>query len=158
VPTYKHVKRDINETRTFSNGNVQPVYNAPTSPTIFELSEEVVFIDNQGTGNPFSDGNQIYLGLEFTALGYRRLDTISALAPSSSETLISNASNLVLNLADGSQASCPLYYKYRPSSYASSATFSVSSTSDWVFQALEWWEYGNEGNDNLFDLNSGLIL
>jgi len=158
VPTYKHVKRDITETRTFSNGFVQTVYNAPTSPTIFELSERAVFIDNQGTGNPFTNGNQIYLGLEFEVLGYRRQDVISALAPDSNEILITNASNLIINLSNGSQVSCPLYYKYRPTNYPGTATFSVSSTNDWVFSALEWWEYSDQNGNALFGLNSGLIL
>lgn len=121
-------------------------YPETVDPTITSLlfSGRVAWVDDDLSGNPFSGGNRLFVGMYFY------------LSPSASGINLSNryapgdniaaGVNLVLQLAD-STVSCPLYQ------YATGLT---TSGSDFVITAKEWWPYATSAGLPAWDTSTGL--
>jgi len=123
-------------------------------------SNELAFIDETGSGDPYDPLNTLYMRLDFNML------TALVVAPSISRGTFGLRSryyddnqtaagvNVVFKLAGGAEVSCPLY-KHN-STYDSNLVF--DSVSDIIIEATKWWPYATSTGDPAWDEDTGLPI
>ena len=122
-----------------------------------EILPEVAWVDDDGSGNPLSSGNRLYLGVIFSAdAQFGPYVKISAQADSGSFNGSPSEmldGNLILKLSGvGNEISCPIYGAMEP------GLMSITST-DWIFEATEWFPYAkNSPPVPVWDTATGLPL
>jgi len=106
----------------------------------------VAFVDDDGSGDPTSPGNRMFIGLEF--------DGTSDISPlgnhyTTREKANTVGANLVFNFGGSGipEASCPLYGLLEV----------TGSATDLVISATKWWEYPTCASGS-FDPDTGLPL
>jgi len=113
------------------------------------FSGSVAWIDDDGSGNPFSSGNRMFAEVEFSGIidasPFAEFISTNINAGGVSMTAIGN--NLIINFGGSGipDASCPLY----------NAFTTVSASADFVITAGKWWEYADRAGLPAWDSTTG---
>lgn len=123
----------------------------------FDVGDNVAWVDKDGSGDPFSAGNEIYLGFNFmgsvTHVNIElEVNSVKDLyTPDDGYSMEELTNKFILELSGGVQVSFPLYVYYSDSG---SATL-VETGSDIVLKAHRWWDYKNKDGSSVWDTSTG---
>ena len=134
------------------------------------FSGAVAWLDDDGSGNPLSGGNRLFIGLQFafeiagefglgsliTTQKSRATDSYSQVV--SNQTLVDTGNFLRLRFASSPlrELAIPLY-SYT-ADYGSGAQEGYTASTDWIFQATKWWPYATTTGDPAWDEDTGLPI
>jgi hypothetical protein len=116
-----------------------------------DFSGEVGWVDVDGSGDPTSPNNEMYIGVELNFSGTNtsistNIDSFYTLA--GTET----GADFVLELSGGQELKCPIYVEniFDPE-------FAFDSVQDVRLKAIEWWPYA-DASGAVWDEDTGLKL
>lgn len=132
------------------------------STAYVNFSGEVAWIDLDGSGNPFSPTNKLYIGMIF-AQGNDPViistDTGELLGDSVSSSSYANSplgADFELELAGGEILSCPLYWGV---TYDVGVSTSVYAATNYRLKATKWWPYAKDSPPTpVWDVDTGLKI
>lgn len=106
------------------------------------FSGDVAWVDDDESGNPFSGGNRLFIGVDFSI--YNSFET--ALGPAFSTNLGSMGSassklaDLKLKLSGTDNYITAAIYGNTDSGWGTN----TPTSTDWIFEATEWWPYAKD--------------
>jgi len=113
---------------------VEPSYDAfGESYLVFSIYQEVAWIDKDGSGDPYSFGNELYIKSNFSASTFHTSNSIEV---SSFKDDLYNPESISIKLVlelKNSTVQIPLFAAYYPDQ--------VYTGEDIIIKACEWWEY-----------------
>lgn len=125
------------------------------------FSGYVAWIDTDGSGNPLSPGNSIYIGLGFVVQSRGTIPTsfstheINTLRPTVG-TVVDTGKKLILRLSGvNNEVTAKLYGATE--TYGDPPETGYHSSTDWIYEATEWWPYQDQ-NGNVWNPATGLPL
>jgi hypothetical protein len=137
---------DLTSYNTFIN-----YYALNVASSDIAFSGEVGWVDVDGSGNPMSPNNEMYIGVDFIFFGNSisistNIDWFYTLA--GTET----GADFVLELSGGQELKCPIYVEniFDPE-------FAFDSVQDVRLKAIEWWPYA-DASGAVWDEDTGLKL
>ena len=143
---------------------------ATCSAVLLDFSGNVAWIDDDGSGNPLSAGNRLFIGMGFhfeivseEGLG-SMITTNKAFATDyyssyvSNQTLVDTGNSLRLRLSSSPlrELVVPLY-SYT-ADYGGGIQAGYTGSTDWIFEATKWWPYADQAGDPVYDQDTGLPL
>ena len=143
---------------------------ATCSEVVLNFSGEVAWLDDDGSGNPLSAGNRLFIGMGFhfeivseQGLG-SMITTNKAFATDyysslvSNQTLVDTGNSLRLRLSSSPlrELVVPLY-SYTED-YGGGIQAGYTGSTDWIFEATKWWPYADQAGDPVYDEDTGLPL
>lgn len=129
------------------------------STAYLNFSGEVAWVDVDASGDPFSSGNRLFIGMVFA----QGNDPV-ILCTNTSEDLGTFSSSYAtapldidfeMELADGVVVSCPLYWGLV---YDPGVDSSVYSATNYRIKATKWWPYADKEGDPAWDEDTGLPI
>jgi hypothetical protein len=126
---------------------------------VVSFSGRVAFVDNAGTGNPFSSGNELWVGVyAHSAWGdniavYLEASTYAGFDLGIVGTVDDIGYTLDLVMSD-STVSCPIYH-YSSTAYGVPAN---AGGNNLVLRATKWWQYKRLDGEPQWDENTGEYL
>ena len=116
-----------------------------------------------GGGDPFAPDASLYLAVEFSAI-WNGIATYPAVLstrldhPRSGAYMVEAGFNFKIKLAS-STIGCPLYWNYGLLNSGDTPPAVITSSSDFVLTATEWWPYGKGSPVSpVWDVDSGRML
>ena len=112
------------------------------------IEDTVAFIDNDGSGDPLSPANDLYINLSFnTATSYGGETSVGI--HSSSSGAVAAGIDLILEVSDGKTLRCPLYQA------SSFGLDTFSGGTNFVLKATKYWPYATKDGSPAWDEDTG---